>query len=37
MPAALLPAYFQPVEDDRPLEEDLRKTLELIEGRHFTL
>lgn len=30
-------AYFQPVKDDRPLDDDLRKTLELIEGRHFSL
>ena len=30
-------AYFQPLEDDRPLEADLRKTLELIENHHFKL
>ena len=29
--------FFPPLEDDRPLESDLRKTLELIENRHFTL
>jgi histidine ammonia-lyase len=29
--------FFKPVEDDRPLEDDLRKTLELIENRHFSL
>ena len=29
--------FFKPVEDDRPLEDDLRKTLELIEKRHFSL
>jgi len=28
-------AFFKPLEDDRPLENDLRKTLELIEKRHF--
>jgi histidine ammonia-lyase len=30
-------AFFKPVEDDRFLEDDLRKTLELIEKRHFNL
>ena len=30
-------SYFEPLEDDRPLEEDLRKTLKLIEERYFTL
>ena len=30
-------AFFKPLEDDRPLEADLRKTLELIEKRHFSL
>jgi len=29
-------AFFKPLEDDRPLEDDLRKTLELIEKRHFS-
>ena len=29
--------FFKPLEDDRPLENDLRKTLELIENRHFNL
>ncbi len=29
--------FFRPLEDDRPLEEDLRKALELIEERHFSL
>jgi histidine ammonia-lyase len=29
--------YFKPLEDDRPLEEDLRKTLKLIEERYFNL
>jgi histidine ammonia-lyase len=29
--------YFKPLEDDRPLECDLRKTLELIEKKHFSL
>jgi histidine ammonia-lyase len=29
--------YFKPLEDDRPLDDDLRKTLELIEQRHFCL
>ncbi len=29
--------FFRPLEDDRPLEEDLRKALELIEDRHFSL
>ncbi|MDR0502708.1 MAG: aromatic amino acid ammonia-lyase [Treponema sp.] len=30
-------AFFNPLENDRPLEDDLRKTLELIERRHFNL
>lgn len=30
-------AFFKPLEDDRPLEEDLRKTLKLIEERDFTV
>jgi histidine ammonia-lyase len=30
-------AYFKPLEDDRPLEDDLRKTMKLIEERHFCL
>jgi histidine ammonia-lyase len=29
--------FFKPLEDDRPLEDDLRKTLDLIEKRHFSL
>jgi histidine ammonia-lyase len=29
--------FFKPLEDDRPLEDDLRKTLQLIEERHFCL
>jgi len=29
--------FFKPLEDDRPLEDDLRKTLELIEQRRFSL
>ena len=29
--------FFKPLEDDRPLEDDLRKTLELFESRHFSL
>jgi len=29
--------YFKPLEDDRPLEDDLRKTVSLIEKRHFSL
>ena len=29
--------FFSPLENDRPLEGDLRKTLELIEKRHFSL
>ena len=29
--------FFNPLEDDRPLEEDLRKALELIEKRNFTV
>ena len=30
-------AFFKPLLDDRPLEGDLRKTLELIENKHFCL
>jgi histidine ammonia-lyase len=30
-------AFFKPLEDDRPLEDDLRITLKLIEERHFCL
>jgi len=30
-------AFFKPLEDDRQLEDDLRKTLEMIEKRHFSL
>ncbi|MDR2942691.1 MAG: aromatic amino acid ammonia-lyase [Treponema sp.] len=30
-------AFFKPLENDRPLEDDLRKTLKLIEERHFSL
>jgi len=30
-------SFFKPLEDDRPLEDDLRKTMELIEERHFSL
>jgi histidine ammonia-lyase len=30
-------AFFKPLVDDRPLEDDLRKTLKLIEERHFCL
>jgi len=30
-------SFFKPLEDDRPLEDDLRKTLKLIEERHFCL
>jgi histidine ammonia-lyase len=30
-------AFFKPLEDDRPLEDDLRRTLKLIEERYFTL
>jgi len=30
-------AFFKPLEDDRPLEDDLRKTLKFIEERHFSL
>ncbi|MCL1954502.1 MAG: aromatic amino acid ammonia-lyase [Spirochaetes bacterium] len=30
-------AFFKPLENDRPLEADLRKTLELIEKKHFCL
>ena len=29
--------FFKPLEDDRPLEDDLRKALKLIEERHFSL
>ncbi|MCL2043173.1 MAG: aromatic amino acid ammonia-lyase [Treponema sp.] len=29
--------FFKPLEEDRPLEEDLRKALQLIEERHFCL
>jgi histidine ammonia-lyase len=29
--------FFKPLEDDRPLEDDLRKALDLIEKRHFGL
>jgi histidine ammonia-lyase len=29
--------FFKPLEDDRPLEEDLRKTLKLIEERNFAV
>jgi len=29
--------YFNPLEDDRPLEDDLRKTLKLLEERHFSV
>ncbi|MCL2804571.1 MAG: aromatic amino acid ammonia-lyase [Treponema sp.] len=29
--------FFKPLEDDRPLEEDLRKALKLIEERIFTV
>jgi len=29
--------FFKPLEDDRPLEEDLRKILKLIEERTFTV
>jgi len=29
--------FFKALEDDRPLEDDLRKTLELIEKRHFSV
>jgi len=29
--------FFKTLEDDRPLEEDLRKTLKLIEERYFTV
>ena len=29
--------FFKPLEDDRPLEDDLRKALALIEERHFNL
>jgi len=30
-------SFFKPLEDDRPLEDDLRKTMKLIEERHFSL
>jgi histidine ammonia-lyase len=30
-------AFFKPLEDDRPLEADLRKALELIEEKHFRI
>jgi histidine ammonia-lyase len=30
-------AFFKPLEDDRPLEDDLRKTLGLIEERYFNI
>jgi len=30
-------AFFKPLEEDRPLDNDLRKTLELIEEKHFCL
>jgi histidine ammonia-lyase len=30
-------SYFVPLEDDRPLEKDLRKTVELIEKNFFTV
>jgi len=30
-------SFFKPLEDDRQLEEELRKTLALIEERHFCL
>jgi histidine ammonia-lyase len=30
-------AFFKPLEDDRPLEDDLRKALKLIQERHFCL
>jgi histidine ammonia-lyase len=30
-------AFFKPLEEDRPLENDLRKTLELIEEKHFSI
>jgi len=29
--------FFKPLEDDRPLDNDLRTTLEMIEKRHFSL
>ena len=29
--------FFKPLENDRPLEDDLRKTMKLIEERHFSL
>ncbi|MDR0495749.1 MAG: aromatic amino acid ammonia-lyase [Treponema sp.] len=34
---AEIAGFFKALEDDRPLEDDLRKTLELIEKRHFCL
>jgi histidine ammonia-lyase len=30
-------SYFKPLEDDRPLEEDLRKTLRLIKEQYFSI
>ena len=30
-------AYFRPLEDDRPLEADLRKTVQMIQERRFSL
>jgi histidine ammonia-lyase len=30
-------AFFKPLQDDRPLEDDLHITLKLIEERHFSL
>ena len=30
-------SFFKPLENDRPLEDDLRKTMKLIEERHFSL
>jgi len=29
--------FFNPLEDDRPLEDDLRRTLEMIEKRYFSV
>ena len=29
--------FFKPLEDDRPLDDDLRKALSLIEERYFNL
>jgi histidine ammonia-lyase len=34
---AEIAGFFKPLEDDRPLEDDLRKALKLIEERHFSL